>query len=93
MRRVVTVVGGFALLLLGLALLVLPGPGIPLVVAGLGLLSLEYEWARRLRAWVMRRAERVAPRRREARIALAAVAIGAAVAATVSVSLWGVPGL
>jgi uncharacterized protein (TIGR02611 family) len=92
-KRIATVVGGFALLLAGLALLVLPGPGIPLVVAGLGLLSLEYAWARRLREWVVQRAERVAPKRREARVALVAAAVAAAVAATVSVSLWGIPGL
>jgi hypothetical protein len=87
------VVGGFALLLAGLALMVLPGPGIPLVVAGLGLLSLEFEWARRLRVWVVARAERVAPQRRAFRLALLAAAIGLAVAATTFVSLWGLPGL
>jgi hypothetical protein len=42
---------------------------------------------------VTARAERVAPQGREARIALIAVAIGAAAAAMVLVSLWGVPGL
>lgn len=85
-------VGGFALLLAGLALLVLPGPGIPLVVAGLGLLSLEYEWARRLRAWVAARANRVAPARRGHRIALGVVAGAGAVAALVVAVVVGVPG-
>jgi uncharacterized protein (TIGR02611 family) len=92
-KRALRVVGGFTLLIAGLVLMVLPGPGIPLVIAGLGLLSLEYTWARRLRAWVTARAERVAPQGREARIALVAIAIGAAAAAMVLVSLWGVPGL
>jgi Putative transmembrane protein (PGPGW) len=32
-------------------MLVLPGPGILTIVAGLGLLGQEYEWARRLTRW------------------------------------------
>jgi uncharacterized protein (TIGR02611 family) len=91
-RRAAIVVGGFALLAAGLVLLVLPGPGIPLVVAGLALLSHRFVWARRLRTAVLRRADRVAPASREQRIALAAVALAVAVGATVTVSLVGVPG-
>jgi uncharacterized protein (TIGR02611 family) len=91
-KRIATVVGGFALLLAGLALMVLPGPGIPLVVAGLGLLSLEYTWARRLREWFMRRAERVTPKGRGPRIALAALGCAGAVAALVVAMVVGVPG-
>jgi uncharacterized protein (TIGR02611 family) len=91
-KRAATVVAGFALLLAGVALMVLPGPGIPLVVAGLGLLSLEYEWARRLRGWVQARAERVAPKRRGHRLAVGALALAAMVGATVTLAIWGVPG-
>ncbi len=43
---VVAVLGGF-LLLAGLALLVLPGPGFVLVAAGLALLATRFEWARK----------------------------------------------
>ena len=42
----VTVVGG-ALLLAGIAALVLPGPGILLCVVGLAALATEYAWAQR----------------------------------------------
>jgi hypothetical protein len=87
-RRAAIVVGGFALLLLGLALLVLPGPGIPVVVAGLGLLSLEFAWARRLRIWVLARAARVAPQRRGHRIAVGAAAVAAMVAGLVASVLY-----
>jgi len=38
---------GWVLVLLGLAALVLPGPGLLLLVIGLALLAREYEWARR----------------------------------------------
>ncbi len=51
-RRWFSLGAGFALLAVGAALLVLPGPGIPLVLAGLALLGRELPWARRLRAWI-----------------------------------------
>jgi hypothetical protein len=43
-RIAVTVVGG-VLVLGGLAMLVLPGPGILVVVAGFAVLGTEYAWA------------------------------------------------
>ena len=43
-RIAVSVVGG-ALVLLGLAMLVLPGPGILVVVVGFAVLGTEYAWA------------------------------------------------
>ncbi len=87
-RRAAIVVGGFGLLAVGLALLVLPGPGIPVVVAGLGLLSLEFEWARRLRRRALRHAERVTPERRSHRIAVGLGAVAATAAGTVAGVLW-----
>jgi hypothetical protein len=87
-RRAATVVGGFGLLAVGLALLVLPGPGIPVLVAGLGLLSLEFEWARRLRVYVLARAARVAPERRSHRIAVGAGAAATSAAGLVVSVLW-----
>ena len=38
---------GLAVLGLGIALLVLPGPGVLVIALGFLILSLEYEWARR----------------------------------------------
>lgn len=40
---------GVVLLGTGLVLMILPGPGIPLVVAGLSLLEWDVPWLRRLR--------------------------------------------
>ena len=90
-RRVLVVVGGFALLAAGGALMVLPGPGIPLVLAGLGLLSLEFEWARRLRLYVVRHAKRVAPSRGR-QLALGVGSVAVMVAATVFLAIRGIPG-
>ena len=55
LKRILTDAGGYGLILLGAATGWLPGPGgIPLVLAGLGLLSINNAWARRLRDWVIK---------------------------------------
>ena len=46
-RRIVVAVIGGTMLLLGMIMLVAPGPGIPVIIAGLGILALEFYWARR----------------------------------------------
>jgi uncharacterized protein (TIGR02611 family) len=46
-RRVTITAVGFTLLVAGAAMLVLPGPGVLVIVAGLAVLSKEYAWARR----------------------------------------------
>ncbi|HEX8182521.1 MAG TPA: PGPGW domain-containing protein [Candidatus Saccharimonadales bacterium] len=54
-KRIGTDIAGYALVLLGIASGWLPGPGgIPLVLAGLGLLSINNEWARRLRDYLIK---------------------------------------
>lgn len=58
----VTVLGG-ALLALGLAMLVLPGPGLVVAPAGLALLSTEYRWARRMFSALRRFASRFTRRK------------------------------
>jgi uncharacterized protein (TIGR02611 family) len=55
-RSAVTVAGG-ALIIGGVALMVLPGPGILLVVAGLAVLATEYVWARRVLGRAKKEAE------------------------------------
>ena len=46
-RRIVITVLGVTVLLIGLALIVLPGPAFVVIPAGLAILSLEFAWARR----------------------------------------------
>ena len=59
--------GGWVVLGVGVALLVLPGPGIPLVVVGLGILGRRHEWARsaahKIRTRAARWVDRVRPKR------------------------------
>ncbi len=45
LRWLVTATVGLTLLILGLIFLVLPGPGIPLIIAGLAILATEFAWA------------------------------------------------
>lgn len=47
-KRLIKIVVGFTVLLAGVAMLVLPGPGIVVIMLGLALLAAEYVWARRL---------------------------------------------
>ena len=46
-RRVIVAVIGGTVLLLGLALLVLPGPAVLVIPLGLAILATEFVWARR----------------------------------------------
>ena len=54
-RRAVRVVAGFTLVFVGLLLIVLPGPGLLVTAAGLGLLSRDVPFARRWLQIVRRR--------------------------------------
>jgi hypothetical protein len=47
-KRVGVTIAGFLVLIAGAAMLVLPGPGILVIVAGLAILATEYVWAQRL---------------------------------------------
>src|SRR5438045_4779631 len=55
-RRVIVSVVGATVLLIGVALLVLPGPAFIVIPIGLAILATEYAWARR---W-LKRARRIA---------------------------------
>src|SRR5438477_5825598 len=46
-RRVIVSVVGVTVLLIGIALLVLPGPAFIVIPVGLAILATEYAWARR----------------------------------------------
>jgi tellurite resistance protein TerC len=46
-RRVIIFVFGMTVLIIGIAMLVLPGPAIVVIPIGLAILATEYAWARR----------------------------------------------
>jgi len=45
LRWLVVATVGATLVVLGIIFLVLPGPGIPLIIAGLAILATEFTWA------------------------------------------------
>lgn len=68
-KRIAVTVVGFALVALGLVLLVLPGPGILVVIAGFAVLATQYAWARRALDTSKRYAQGAAKRVRRRRTA------------------------
>jgi tellurite resistance protein TerC len=55
LRKLIVAVIGITIVLLGLAMVVLPGPAFIVIPVGLGILATEFAWARRMirRARVM----------------------------------------
>ncbi|MDD5558221.1 PGPGW domain-containing protein [Candidatus Methylomirabilis sp.] len=47
-KRVIVIVVGFTVLLIGITLIVLPGPATLVIPLGLAILATEFVWARRL---------------------------------------------
>jgi uncharacterized protein (TIGR02611 family) len=47
-KRYVKIVFGFTVLVLGVVMIVTPGPGWLVILFGLGILAAEFVWARRL---------------------------------------------
>jgi Putative transmembrane protein (PGPGW) len=56
-KRIAVTIAGFAVLLAGIVLLVLPGPGWLLIFLGLAILATEYMWAARLLETAKKKAE------------------------------------
>lgn len=64
MRKVLRISLGFLLLAVGAILAVpgVPGPGIPVMILGLVILSDHFYWARRLLDWAKRKAAKLRDR-------------------------------
>jgi uncharacterized protein (TIGR02611 family) len=86
---------GFLVVLAGLAMLVLPGPGLLVIALGLGILALEFAWAERLLERTVDRMEDAANTVKRAsktqQLLLAAAAAAGAVGVVVAVLLWDIP--
>ncbi len=63
-RRIVVAVVGSTILVVGIFMLVLPGPGIVVIPVGLAILSIEFAWAR---FWLKRVRARISARNAEDR--------------------------
>jgi uncharacterized protein (TIGR02611 family) len=95
--RVVFAIGGVVVMLLGLLLSLpgVPGPGILLVVVGLGMLALEFDRAERLLERILERVEHVVDQAQDAplwqQILGVAVTLVAMAAVIVAFVLWDIP--
>jgi uncharacterized protein (TIGR02611 family) len=93
--RVAFAAAGFIVLLAGIVMLVTPGPGIPVIILGLGMLALEFSWAERWLERMLEKAEAAveqvaqgSPLQRAALVALGVVSVVALIAIIV---IWDLP--
>ena len=90
--RALYIVVGFTILLVGLVMLVTPGPAFVVIPFGLALLSLEFAWAERLLDKALEKGEQAKVKARETsrtQRVLAAIATLLACAAVVAWGYWG----
>jgi uncharacterized protein (TIGR02611 family) len=57
-RRIVVLIVGMTVLLIGVAMILLPGPAVVVIPIGLAILATEYAWARRWLRFVQDSAEK-----------------------------------
>ncbi len=65
-KRIAVFVLGMALVVAGVAMLVLPGPGIVVIIAGLAVLATEFAWAERMLDSAKRHAAKAATKAKQA---------------------------
>ncbi len=93
--RTLFVIGGFTLLLAGLAMLVLPGPALAVIPVALAILSLEFAWAGRALEKAIEQAEKAKQTAKETsrfqKVVVAVATVLAIAAAIVASILWEIP--
>jgi hypothetical protein len=88
MRSIGRTVGGWLLVVIGAAALVLPGPGLLLLLAGLVVLSQEYEWAERRVEPVRQKAYTVARSSVSSNLRILASALASLAIVAVGIVWW-----
>jgi uncharacterized protein (TIGR02611 family) len=58
-KRMIVIITGFTILVVGIAMIVLPGPAVVVIPIGLAILATEFIWARKLLDSVKERIERM----------------------------------
>ena len=93
--RVAAAIGGFLVVLLGIVLIPLPGPGLLIVAVGLAVLALEFAWAEHLLERTVDRLGEAGERvKRASPVGQAAVALLGVLAAAASLIVaytWDIP--
>ena len=86
---------GFLVLAAGLIMLVTPGPGIPVIIVGLGMLALEFAWAERWLERILETAEQAVDQVTQGSPLRRALLLGAGILAVVLIGVmivvWDIP--
>jgi uncharacterized protein (TIGR02611 family) len=75
LRRIAVTVAGTVILVVGVVLLVAPGPGLVVVALALAVFAIEYQWARRNLAVVQEKARSAALKAATSRVATASAVL------------------
>ena len=93
--RVAAAIGGFLVVLLGIILIPLPGPGLLVVAVGLAVLALEFAWAEHLLEKTVDRLSEARERVKRAspvgQAAVALIGVLAAAASLIVAYTWDIP--
>jgi uncharacterized protein (TIGR02611 family) len=93
--RVAAAIGGFLVMLLGIVLIPLPGPGLLVVAVGLAVLALEFAWAEQLLEKAVDRLGEAGERVKRASLvgqaAVALLGVITAVASLIVAYTWDIP--
>jgi len=93
--RAAAVLAGFVIVLVGLAMIPLPGPGVLVVAVGLAVLALEFVWAERLLERTIDHMGKAADRVKQAgfaqRLILGLLGVLAAAGALTAAYAWDIP--
>ena len=63
LKKTLVILLGGSVLVIGLAMLVLPGPAFVVIPTALAILAVEFVWARRWLAWLRERLNALVPRK------------------------------
>ena len=93
--RIMFVIAGVIVTLIGIAMLVLPGPALVVIPIGLAMLAMEFTWAENALEKALAQAEKAQATAKEAtpmQKAFSAVAVVLGIAAAIAaIMLWDVP--
>jgi len=90
--RMLYTITGFALLIAGLVMLILPGPALIVIPIGLAMLSLEFRWAEGLLERTLEYAERAKRKAQETSTTQRVLSGVVAALAVAGLAVWGVLG-
>lgn len=90
--RALFVLAGLAVVLIGIGMVVLPGPAVVVIPLGLSMLAMQFDWAERLLIRVVEQAETAKDRAQEASGGQKLLVLAAGAVALGALAAWAVLG-